>query len=84
MYAVEIDGIEYHRRDSADFSLTDAMRELYGVANARIVRVVDGSVVVDNAGSSSEFVHVPSGTTVRRRDRRRPDRDYRQSRTWCW
>ena len=78
----ELAGVEYLRGDGAAFSLTEALRELYGVGHAGILRV-DGTVVVDRAGSSSQVVHVPTGRTVRRRDRWRRDGDYRRSRTWC-
>lgn len=82
MYAIELGGVQYLAADGTGFSLTAALRELYGVAGARILRL-DGTVVVDRAGSSSQVVHVPTGRTVRRRDRWRRDGDYRLSHTWC-
>lgn len=81
MYAIEVDGITYLRRGGGGFSLVEAMREVYGVAHARVLRA-DGTVVVDSAGSASEVVHVSTGRRVRRRDRWRSDGDYRLPRTW--
>lgn len=82
MYLIEIDGIAYQRRGGGGFTLTAAMRELYGVAHARILRA-DGTPVVAQAGSSSQIVYMPKERTVHRRDRWRPDGDYRRSHTWC-
>lgn len=82
MYAIEIDGIEYLRCDGEGFTLTAAMREVYGVAHARVLRA-DGTAVVASAGSASQVVHLPTGRTVQRRDRWRADGDYRLSQTWC-
>ncbi len=82
MYLIEIDGFEYRPRGGEGFTLTEAMRELYGVAHARVLRI-DGTPVVAQAGSASQIVYLPTGRTVRRRDRWRPDGDYRRSQTWC-
>lgn len=57
-------------KDGAPLTLVRAMREVYGVAEARILRLLpDGTyrTIVRNAGSSVRFEHEPSGRIVRRR-----------------
>jgi hypothetical protein len=50
----------------AQLSLVDCLRAVYGVANARVYRG-DGTLAVDQAGSSVEVVHAPTGRHVYRR-----------------
>ena len=65
MYLIQIDHIVYERRDGGAFTLPEAMREVYGVNNARVLRE-DGTEVIRHAGSSYAVTHVPSARTVRR------------------
>lgn len=70
-YLVKLDGVTYEPKGAPGgaFTLVDAMREVYGVGGAQVVRL-DGTVAVDRAGSATEVVHVlPDGRrrTVRRR-----------------
>lgn len=66
MYLIVLDGITYGRKDGGAFSLVEAMRELYGVGHAWVIRT-DGTVVVARAGSAYAFDYVPRGRTIRRR-----------------
>lgn len=72
-YLIHLDGITYERKGGGTFTLTEALSQVLGVRNARILRE-DGTVAVDNAGSSYSVTHVtPEGhrRTVRRRLTRR-------------
>ena len=66
MYLIQLGPVTYAR----PYTLPDALAELYGVGDARILRT-DGTVVVRSAGSAYAVDHVPSGRTVRRRKARR-------------
>ncbi len=71
-YAFQIDHVIYEGpgKDGSPLTLVRAMREVYGVGNARVLRLdADGDyrVVVRNAGSSVEVQHAPSGRLLRRR-----------------
>ena len=71
MYEIQLGPVRYVKRGSnVPFSLVEAMREVRGVGQARILRL-DGTVVVHNAGSDYAVTHVPSGTVVIRRPVRR-------------
>lgn len=66
MYAIKMGPMTYSGyRDGSPFTLVGAMREVYGVGQAKILRS-DGTVVVDNAGSSGYVTHVPSGRRLYR------------------
>ena len=65
MYLIQIDHIVYRRRDGGAFTLPEAMNQVYGVGNARVLRE-DGTEVIRQAGSSYAVQHVPSGRTVLR------------------
>jgi hypothetical protein len=65
MYLIQIDHVVYERRGGGSFTLPEAMREVYGVGNARVLRE-DGTEVIRAAGSSYAVTHVPSGRTVLR------------------
>jgi ferric-dicitrate binding protein FerR (iron transport regulator) len=64
MYLIQLGHIVYQHKDGSPFTLPEAMREVYGVGQARILRL-DGTPAVLNAGSSSEVMHAPSGRRVR-------------------
>jgi len=68
MYLITIDHIVYEKHGGGLFTLPEAMRELHGTGNARILRA-DGTVVVKRAGNDYAVQHVPSGREVRRRSR---------------
>jgi hypothetical protein len=70
VYRIALGPIVYSKRGGAPFTLTEALRELYGCGQARIVRL-DGTVAVRNAGSDYAVEHAPTGRTVRRRPVRR-------------
>lgn len=62
MYLIQLGPIVYERR----YTLVDAMREVYGVGQARVLRM-DFTPVVTNAGSSVEVTYAPTGRRVPRR-----------------
>lgn len=66
MYMIRIDHIVYVQRNGQLFTLPEAMRQVYGVGNAAVLRE-DGTVVVNRAGSSYAVEHVPTGRTIVRR-----------------
>lgn len=66
MYLIQIDGITYEKKGGAPFTFVEALEELYGTRGARVLRL-DGTVVVDRAGSTTEVAHLPTGRTVVRR-----------------
>lgn len=66
MYRIQVDHRIYERRGGGTFTLPEAMRELYGCGNARVLRA-DGTVAVANAGAAYAVVHAPTGRTVVRR-----------------
>lgn len=78
MYLIQIDGIVYEKKGGIPFTFVEALEELYGVRGARVLRL-DGTVVVDRAGSTSEVVHLPTG---RRIARRKTDRAVREWLAW--
>ncbi len=60
-------------KDGAELTLVRAIREVYGVGQARVLRLAaDGTwvTVVRSAGSIDNVEHVPSGRIVRRGPRR--------------
>lgn len=63
MYLIGIDHLIYEPRGGGAFTLPAARRELRGTANAKIYRL-DGTLVVANAGSTCEMIHIPSGRRV--------------------
>jgi hypothetical protein len=65
MYLIKIDHLIYVRRGGGLFTLPEAMREVYGVRGAQVLRA-DGTVAVRDAGSSVEVTHAPTGRVVRR------------------
>ena len=65
MYRIALGPITYTKRDGVPFTLPEALRELHGCGNARIVRL-DGTVAVRNAGSDYAVQHAPTGRMVRR------------------
>lgn len=66
MYLIKLwPGVIYEHRDGRGFTLVEAMREVYGIGDASIVRE-DGTPVVLRAGSASEITHAPTGRTIRR------------------
>jgi len=69
MYLIQIDHIIYERKGGGLFTLPDAMREVYGVGGARILRE-DGTVAVLSAGSAYAVEHLPTWRTVTRRKAR--------------
>lgn len=70
MYLIQLGPITYERAGGGMFTLPDAMREVYGVGYARVLRE-DGTVVVTDAGSTAAVRHAPSGRIVHRRKTRR-------------
>lgn len=65
MYEFEFGPIRYNcHKDGRPITLVDAIRAVYGVGQARILRS-DGTVIVNNAGSSVQVTHLPSGRMVR-------------------
>jgi hypothetical protein len=67
MYLIRLwPGVIYEHREGRSFTLVEALREVYGVRDASILRA-DGRPVVLAAGSASEVTHAPTGRTIRRR-----------------
>lgn len=67
VYLIQVDHQIFEGfRDGTPFSLIDAMHEVYGCGNARVLRA-DGTPVVERAGSSHEVVHAPTGRIIQRR-----------------
>lgn len=69
MYLIQLGPVTYEPKGGGSWSLPEALREVYGVGNARILRT-DGTVAVSSAGSSTVLIHQPSGRRVYRRSRR--------------
>lgn len=65
MYLIAFDHIVYEPRGGGSWTLPQAMREVYGVGHARVLRM-DGTTVVRDAGNATAVQHVPSGRRVRR------------------
>lgn len=70
MYLIQIDHIVYENLGGGTFTLVEALGEVYGVRNARILRE-DGTVAVERAGSASVVVHAPTRMEILRRPVRR-------------
>jgi hemin uptake protein HemP len=68
MYFIAIDHIIYGQAGGLPYTLPEALRQVHGCANARILRE-DGTVIVSHAGSDYAVRHLPSGRLVRRRGR---------------
>lgn len=68
MYLIAIDHVIYERKGGGTFTLPDALRELRGVAGARILRL-DGTVAVRRAGSDYAVEHSSGRTVIRRKVR---------------
>lgn len=66
MYLIKLGPIVYGRRDGSAFTLPEALRAVYGVGEATVLRE-DGTPVVARAGSAYAVTHVPTGREVRRR-----------------
>lgn len=78
MYLIQIDHRVFERKGGGGFGLVEALRELYGVRGAAVLRL-DGTVAVSHAGSASAVGHVKrNGTTrnIRRRMTRRAARTF--------
>ncbi|OLT09688.1 hypothetical protein BJF78_30145 [Pseudonocardia sp. CNS-139] len=56
----------YQHRDGRAFTLVEALRAVYGVGDASIIRE-DGTPVVLRAGNASAITYGPTGRTIRRR-----------------
>jgi hypothetical protein len=68
-YLIQLGPVTYEPKGGGTFTLTEALSQVLGVRNARILRE-DGTVAVEDAGSSYAVTHVtPEGR--RRRVRRR-------------
>ena len=79
MYLIKLwPGVLYEHRDGRPFTLVEAMREVYGVRDASIVRE-GGTPVVLGAGSASQVTHAPTGRTIRGTIRRYRSSRYRSS-----
>lgn len=64
MYLIQVDHVVYEPVGGGTFTLPQALTEVHGVANARILRV-DGTPVVESAGSDvAQVQHAPTGRTV--------------------
>lgn len=74
MYYVKLGPITYAK----PLTLVEALRELRGTGDAKIVRA-DGTVAVDQAGSDTILVHAPTS----RRIYRRPTRWASAVPSWC-
>jgi len=70
VYRIALGPITYSKRGGEPFTLPEAIRELHGCGQARIVRL-DGTIAVRNAGSDYAVQHAPTGRLVRRRPVRR-------------
>lgn len=81
MYLIQMGPVVYERRGGGTFTLVEAMREVYGVADTRILRT-DGTVVVRRAGSSYAVEYAPRGITLRRRPRRKSHGTGRGTLNW--
>lgn len=87
-YLIVLGQVTYEPRDGrAGFTLTEALREVYGSHQAALLRL-DGTVAVANAGSAYSVTHIGRDgyvRTIRRRPRRRSiGRVARWSRTDPW
>ncbi|MFG1872119.1 hypothetical protein [Micromonospora arborensis] len=62
MYLIQLGPVVHGRR----YTLVGAMREVYGVGQAQVLRM-DFTPVVTNAGSSYAVTHAPTGRVITRR-----------------
>lgn len=69
MYLIQIDHIVYERKGGGTFTLPEAMREVRGFRNARVLRDdAQQTVVVRDAGSTEKpWTHVPTGRKISHR-----------------
>lgn len=66
-YLIAVDHVVYSRRNGDPFTLVEAVAEVRGTGNARILRT-DGTVVLRHAGSTAaDWLHAPTGTVLRHR-----------------
>lgn len=69
MYMVQIGPVIYDRtQKGGPISLVEALREIRGVGDCKVLRT-DGTVVVKRAGSDTMLTHEPTGRRVSRRKR---------------
>lgn len=70
MYLIQLGPVVYERRGGGGFTLPEALREVYGVGWATILRQ-DGTVAVADAGSATTLRHVSRAGVRRTVSRRR-------------
>jgi hypothetical protein len=69
MYLIKLGPVTYERRGGGGFTLPEAMREVYGVGYASVLRE-DGTTVVSDAGSSVAVKYAPRDRVVWRQSTR--------------
>jgi hypothetical protein len=81
VYLIQIDHRVFEKKGGGGFTLVEALDELYGTFNCRVLRL-DGTPAVEKAGSSISLIHAPTGRRVVRRLTAVGRRKYEEQMKW--